>query len=471
VDPTHAPIPRTPAERLLFAQLYQTLLGVSCDGSVAGSLAGSWTVSGDSLVWTFTLRAGASDWNGEAVTANAVGESWLAAAEVLSERPGGEPAPRLVEITALDARTLRARVSEPVEAAWFARPELAVRTSTAGAGWPTGTGSFRPVEPPAASAPPGTPLSSVSLTGPVTLEARAVTGDPRNALETGVDLLLTSEPEVIDYAQAASAFLTAPLAWDRAHVLVTPAGIEADSGQIGIWVSPPSPDGSSANRPYLRVIRPHENVRGSWARDAVPVEARAPADGAFQACMRRSPRVGPAPPATSAAARANPAPPRSRRIVYPANDAVARALAERLIALALDAERLGALARRPGFEHADWVTTMLPDLAAAGSRPAAVGLAPGAFADALEGGADAGYVLATPRSEAVPLCESLAPLAARAPWLAVTHDAASVRPAILTLVDTRSTLVLRRGIVGAAVDGAGVPHLAALRRARPEERP
>jgi hypothetical protein len=47
-------------------------------------------------------------------------------------------------------------------------------------------------------------------------------------------------------------------------------------------------------------------------------------------------------------------------------------------------------------------------------------------------------------------------------------DALGTAPAAMLLVDTRSTLVLRRGIVGAAIDGNGIPHLGGLRRTVPE---
>ena len=139
-----------------------------------------------------------------------------------------------------------------------------------------------------------------------------------------------------------------------------------------------------------------------------------------------------------------------------------RALAERLIALALD----------PTRAQATWLGAMLPDLAGSGPRPTAVGLDPAEFATAVKAGLDAGYVVAAERSLAMSPCESLARLTHWAPWLALPADvdALTPAPATMLLADTRSTLVLRREIVGAAVDGSGVIQLGGVRRVQPEPR-
>src|SRR5438477_3560095 len=43
VDPAHAPVPRNDAERLVFPQLYETLLQVDCEGRIVPGLARSWS--------------------------------------------------------------------------------------------------------------------------------------------------------------------------------------------------------------------------------------------------------------------------------------------------------------------------------------------------------------------------------------------------------------------------------------------
>ena len=42
IDPAHAPLPRNVAERFVFAQLYETLIRVDCQGRVLPALARSW---------------------------------------------------------------------------------------------------------------------------------------------------------------------------------------------------------------------------------------------------------------------------------------------------------------------------------------------------------------------------------------------------------------------------------------------
>jgi hypothetical protein len=469
VDVSNAIGPSTSPEGILFAQLYETLVRVNCQGRVEGELAESWSVSEDSLEWTFRLRADARDWSGAPVTSNVVGQSWA-----MTDRAAADAAvatlrgPRITEIRALDARTLRARTSERVNDSWFARPELAVaRPSDLPSGWPLGSGPVRPADLSFSSVSAG-PLPVIPLMGAVAIEARAFTSDPRDALEMGGDLLVTSDPRVIGYAQSSPAFIPTPLVWNQSWVLLTPAGVP-DPG-TGSWNVSVAPSPSPIAPWSVRVMRAHETVRGSWARDAVPLEARPPAlDAQAMSGCGRSPQIALESPASGRNVSL-PAT-RDRRIVYTAGDAVARALAERLIALALDAERLTAAARQPGFELADWFTRMVPDLAGPGPRPTAVGLPPADFASALRGGRDAGYVVPVERSQAVSPCESFAGLTSLAPWLAVESSEerpTSPAPAALLLVDTRNTLVLRRGIVGVTVDGSGVIQLGGVRRTERE---
>ncbi|HZH79676.1 MAG TPA: ABC transporter substrate-binding protein, partial [Gemmatimonadales bacterium] len=74
VDPAHAPLPRNDAERLVFAQLYESLLRLDCQGRTLPGLAKSWSQDGDR--WTFTLREDARFWDGAPVTALDVVGAW-----------------------------------------------------------------------------------------------------------------------------------------------------------------------------------------------------------------------------------------------------------------------------------------------------------------------------------------------------------------------------------------------------------
>jgi hypothetical protein len=443
---------------------------------VEGELAESWTVSDDGLEWTFTMRVDSTDgnglrpisrdWNGFAVPTSLVPIGWgrrenIWASERMMQMSAASP--RVTDYEVIGDDRVRVRTSEPVTASWFARPDMAViRLSDSGRGWPIGTGPVRPTDLTASGADSTGSLSVIPLQGSVPLEARVVTGDPRSALEAGADVLVTDDPQVIDYASASPDFTTLPFAWDRSWALLTPVGMpfSADSAVVRV----PGPFGSTIPSWQMRVIRPPEE--SNWARDVVPLEARPPdLDRAALSACTSVPTMQALPERQGRAATgdiATPRSPRARRIVYRAGDAVGRALAERLIALALD----------PTRAQATWLGAMLPDLAGSGPRPTAVGLDPAEFATAVKAGLDAGYVVAAERSLAMFPCESLARLTHWAPWLALPADvdALTPAPATMLLADTRSTLVLRREIVGAAVDGSGVIQLGGVRRVQPEPR-
>jgi hypothetical protein len=137
-------------------------------------------------------------------------------------------------------------------------------------------------------------------------------GDPRDALDRGADLVVTRDPAVVDYAANRPEFTAFPLPWDRTYVLLQPAGTE-----------PLTITGDS--------------VRRSLARDAVRAEAR-PAEPPFwwdslAACA-------PAPDSQSQHLTAS-------RVAYPGDDEAARGLAERLVALAGTGTSLRATALGP----------------------------------------------------------------------------------------------------------------------------
>src|SRR2546426_2341990 len=83
VDPAHAPVPRNDAERLVFAQLYETLIRLDCAGRVLPGLAKAWEGREDR--WVLTLRDDARFWDGAPVTARDVVASWRAADPALAQ--------------------------------------------------------------------------------------------------------------------------------------------------------------------------------------------------------------------------------------------------------------------------------------------------------------------------------------------------------------------------------------------------
>ncbi|MGH7552076.1 MAG: ABC transporter substrate-binding protein, partial [Longimicrobiales bacterium] len=75
VDPANAPRPRNRAERLVFSQVYETLVRVDCEGRVVPGLAESWIRQPRGDEWLFTLRGDARFHDGAPVTARDVVES------------------------------------------------------------------------------------------------------------------------------------------------------------------------------------------------------------------------------------------------------------------------------------------------------------------------------------------------------------------------------------------------------------
>src|SRR5262245_1111381 len=72
IDPANAPRPSNESERLLFRQLYETLVRIDCEGRVTPALAASWRLSVDGRTWVVTLRPDAHFSDGVQVTSSNV---------------------------------------------------------------------------------------------------------------------------------------------------------------------------------------------------------------------------------------------------------------------------------------------------------------------------------------------------------------------------------------------------------------
>ncbi len=309
VDPVHAPIPYSDAERIVFRQLYETLIRIDCAGLARPGLADSWSASESGRRWTFTLRDDAAFSDGSTVTAADVIASWQARARA------GPPA---FEVAAEGARVLGVRLREPASTVplVFADPGLAVTRLVPDRDWPAGTGTYT------ADTSAGRVIVTPNRGGglPVLVLRSSGAGDARDLLDAGVDLLVTDDPAVLSYAAGRPGTTTTPLPWDRTYVLLGVAGVPGVS----------------------------DNQRAGLARDAVRVAAR-PATAAsqfwwfaFEACRDTPPPFAGSPP------------PRSSRgsLAYADDDRTARDLAERLVALGtvglVSARALGV----PGAEFA-----------------------------------------------------------------------------------------------------------------------
>ena len=312
VDPVNAPRPSNDGERILFRQLYETLVTADCHGRAVPGLASSWRLEADGRTWAVTLREAARFSDGTAVTPADVRAAWTLDASGSELRP---QVSRLVQSIAVTgdhalAIVLRShRVDAPMA---LAHPDLAIAKATDSSPWPLGTREAR-------VAPDSITVVRAALP-PIRFVAAG--GDPRDLLDRGVDLLITRDPAALGYAATLTQFQSVPLAWLRTHVLVTPG----------------------RTRPAASLS---EEQRQALAADAVRGEARG-ARGPFWWETAPDCELSPAP-------RRNPPPP-TPRLVYDAGDSAARDLAERLVGLGRFQRAAGlrgsslALARRQGAD-------------------------------------------------------------------------------------------------------------------------
>lgn len=406
IDPMHVPTPGNGAERFVFAQLYETLVNVDCEGHAYPGLAQSWTLDATRSRVTLVLRGGAQFWNGKPITASDIVTGWRATGGQSAE--SSRLARRLADgATVVDDRTLT--VSLP-DTAWLvlADPAVAVYQPQSGSAWAQGSGSYR-VDADATTGPGLAALVALPPDSSPRIVIRAVpTGDPRDAIDAGADLIVTSDAAAVSYAATRANLSAAPLPWNRAYVIAVPSVI-ADTA-----------------RATLSSMASDSGLRASLAHDAVHAEARPAAPpywwSGIQGCASTQ-------PAGSAAIASGGRP--SRRIVYRRNDGVARGLAERLVAV--------------------------------GRGISAAGLAPSDFARALRGGQDLAYLLDLPRASLSP-CQDLTVLAAAAPW--VTNGASDGPSAdkLVPLIDTRARAIVNRDRVSAMIDWDGTLKIAARSR-------
>jgi hypothetical protein len=243
---------------------------------------------------------------------------------------------------------------------------------------------------PALFADPSLALATDSLPrSGTTFVARRTAGDPRDALDAGADILRTGDPALLEYARSRSDFMVHQLPWSRTYLLVVPPG---DSLPL------PIPLDSTAFRAEL-------------ARDAVPVEAR----GAERPWWWEEMLPCPTDADTLHPVRDRPA---TAAVVYDREDAVARALAERVVALSDD------------------------------PRAAASALPAHSIPRALYGRLGGAYIVAVPRTATAPCREAAA-------WPAGST--------LIPLVDTRMGAIVRRGVPWLTVEYDG--------RLRPAEEP
>ena len=207
VVPRHAPVPRNDGERLVFRHLYETPVRIDCDGHVLPALAESWVRDDGGRRWTFRLREGAQFWDGAPVTSR----------DLVFGRGGtgytlGAPETRVVTMAL-------ARQSDDVPPV-LGDPALAVTKAAPDTSWPIGTGAYWATS----ATTTAQEIRAHSLRGDTLVFRFAASGDARDLLDAGVDLLVTRDRALRDYAATLKDLTVVALPWDRTYVYVTAEG-------------------------------------------------------------------------------------------------------------------------------------------------------------------------------------------------------------------------------------------------------
>lgn len=401
IDPAHAPRPTNDGERLVFRQIYETLLRIDCHGRPRRGLAASWRLGADGATWLVTLREDARFADGAPVTAADVRAAWTGG-NAGEEMP--EHVSRLLRaIVAVDDRVLAITLRTPRTDAplALAHPDLAVARAVSNSPWPLGTRVDRAAAGTAQPLRTGTSEITVTRDQRPPIRFLQSSRDTRDLLDSGVDLLVTRDPATLDYAATLPQFRAVPLDWRHTHVLATPGRDRA------------APSLSARDRQVL-------------ADDAVRGEARGAAEPFWWLTLE-----GCSPTAALTRDRSTLTP----RIVYDASDTAARDLAERLV----------GLARVSSPAATAMLGVLLPDRPRAPFQRA-VGLTGEPLATAWRRGADAGYIVRVDR-QPLDACREMDVTIDGAPWL----DPATLIP----LVDTRLQAIVRRARTGVTAEGDG----------------
>lgn len=205
VNPRHAPLPQTDAERLVFRHLYETPVRIDCEGHVVPELAEQWVRDDGGRRWTLRLRNGAHFWDGAPVTAQDLVFGRGGAGYTL-----GAVEPRVVAMTL-------AKPSDDVPQV-LADPGLAISKPAPDTSWPIGTGAYWATS----STTTAQEIRAHSSRGDTLVFRFAASGDARDLLDAGVDLLVTRDRALRDYAATLKDFAVVALPWDRTYVYITP---------------------------------------------------------------------------------------------------------------------------------------------------------------------------------------------------------------------------------------------------------
>jgi hypothetical protein len=385
--------------------LYETLFRKDCRGSLVPVLANRWARVGAPNTWRIALDPGAAFADGTRLTAHAVKESWLRH-EATAARVWADSVATSVRV--LDTLTLEVQLLN-LMTAWpeaLADPTLAVsQPAPSRDPWEIGTGRYAAnVAASSERALVAEPIAAPAEDRLPVLEFLAPSGDPRDALDLGVAVLVTRDSLAVEYAGDHPDYRVHRLEADRLYVLAAPYWVRA--GPMPYWTAP------DRRRPEIR-----GGLGPPFGPLAFP-EMGCPTTGAIR-------------PEASAPVR----------VVYPAGDPIARELAERIVALSQ--------------VSGDTTFRALPPSA---QRARADGLDRTAFDSALARGAAVGFVFPVERFPFDP-CAAAHALHRRMPWAA----AQDLWVAAIPLRESSAYAIVRQGAGPMVVDWDRSVHPAVVR--------
>jgi hypothetical protein len=429
IEPLHAPVPRSDSERILFGHLFETLINIDCEGSIRPCLASDWYPGEGGGRWTFRLRRDARFWDGSPVTPRDVVDCWQSAAvEPFVWEAGVD------SVAAAGGNMLHVYFTNPHKEVPRELTAPPFYVSRRGSTWPLGSTPGRiDIEPahssqmyrrPFTISPPaGTDRPVLVFLEPGT----AGTFDSRDLLEGPVDVMVTYDPEVIEYASGRPHLETVHLPWSRTYVLLSTTRVrEIRLGDTPPGVSRKVTDGLA--RDAVRgAARGHQPSR--WWKDIDWCAAIA--DGAGWSGQSTVYAPLPAPGAPD-------------RIVYVEDDPAARGLAERIVGLG---------ASGPGSSaDAAALSAAIPGLSGSDGAVTASGMPEPEFRASIEEGGEFAYIVSFPMHPADP-CGGVIGLVQEAGWL--SRLGGNFSDALLPLIDTRGCAIVRKGTVGLTVDWYG----------------
>jgi Bacterial extracellular solute-binding proteins, family 5 Middle len=405
IDLAHAPWGQNREERFVFSHLYETLVTIDCHGVVQPGLAKSWKPGSDG--WLVELRDGAKFWDESPVTARDVVESFGPALH------GGIA---IESVDVIDERHVLVHGHRgPPDIKLLAFPITAVRKDSVTPGYPMGTGAWQIDD--------GTPvaeaiaISPVLVHGPVVRFVRANPSDAKDLVSGQADAMITDDPAVIDYARTKPQVTLAPLPWDAVYAVLA-------LSRLTLFI----------DECRMVSILPADLCE-RLAHDAVHVDAKGSSDLFYE-----SRRAASRQPETVRDKRLTRVATESR-VVYDKSDPTARALAERLVALAVTDTASSSDARSlalalPGIDR---------------RKPRSAGLAASELDEHLRNPTEFAYVLRFSWNTDYPLVAQ--ELFKRAPWAFDPY--LPLYDMIVPLVETRAHFIVMSDRVAFSDDGAG----------------